>query len=107
MNDNEQSNGDEQNSSTTNEGAGAAAEVKPPKKAKAAKIGKVEPEQKGGESTANEGADSGKYVLLKNHGLLLNGRTHKFYGAGTEFDTVADAKLIAALINSGAKIEQQ
>jgi hypothetical protein len=45
-----------------------------------------------------------KLKLQKNHGLIINGRANSFYAAGTEFDPVADAHIIFALVKSGALI---
>ncbi|MDE1139967.1 MAG: hypothetical protein PW999_09990 [Paraburkholderia tropica] len=51
-------------------------------------------------------AQPAKFVLKKNHGVLTMGRASQFYAAGTEFDSEADANLIAQLIQSGAILEQ-
>lgn len=45
------------------------------------------------------------FVLAKNHGLVVDGRTCQFYSAGTEFDPETDAKTIAALVQAGAIFE--
>ncbi len=47
------------------------------------------------------------FVLIKNHGLILHGRESQYFPAGTEFDPIADAKLIAALAKSGAQLEER
>lgn len=46
-----------------------------------------------------------RFVLAKNHGLIVDGRTCQFYAAGTEFDPESDAKTIAALVQAGAIFE--
>jgi hypothetical protein len=46
-----------------------------------------------------------RFVLKKNHGLLLHGRSSQHYLAGTEFDPVKDAALISQLAQSGAIFE--
>lgn len=48
----------------------------------------------------------GLFVLKKNHGLTLQGRTHKFYEAGTTFDPAKDGELISQLIQSGAALDE-
>ncbi|MEX3933278.1 hypothetical protein AB4Y32_15995 [Paraburkholderia phymatum] len=45
------------------------------------------------------------FVLKKNHGLIVDGKTNQFFAAGTEFDPETDAKLIFALVQSGAVFE--
>jgi hypothetical protein len=53
-----------------------------------------------------EGATPGLFVLKKNHGLTFNGRTNKFFAAGTTFDPAKDGVLISQLVRSGARIEE-
>ena len=48
-----------------------------------------------------------KFVLLKNHGLSPDGKTHQFFQAGTEFDPTKDKALIAKLAQAGAKLEEK
>jgi len=57
-------------------------------------------------TTDTAAAASGKFRLLKNHGLASHGKASEFYCADTEFDAVEDAELIAELVRSGAHIEQ-
>jgi hypothetical protein len=47
-----------------------------------------------------------KLKLRKNHGKTSHGRDCKFYVAGTEFDRVEDAELIASLVQSGAQLDE-
>lgn len=46
-----------------------------------------------------------RFVLKKNHGLVIAGKSHAFYPAGTEFDPESDAALISRLVQSGALFE--
>lgn len=48
---------------------------------------------------------SERFVLKKNHGLIVAGRACQFFEAGTEFDPATDAKTIAALVQAGAIFE--
>lgn len=50
-------------------------------------------------------ADDKKVTLLKNHGLTIDGRACEFYEADTSFDAQEDAELIAALVQSGARLD--
>lgn len=47
-----------------------------------------------------------KFMLMKNHGVIIDGKTNKLYEAGTEFDPESDSALISALIRSGAALEE-
>ena len=51
-----------------------------------------------------EGAPVGHFVLKKNHGLTLHGRSSKHYAAGTVFDPATDGELISQLVRGGAII---
>lgn len=46
-----------------------------------------------------------RFVLKKNHGLTILGKSHRHFTAGTEFDPATDADLILRLIQSGAIFE--
>ncbi|KVC81392.1 hypothetical protein [Burkholderia ubonensis] len=61
--------------------------------------------RKPNEAPVDEQKPSGKLVLKKNHGLLIAGKTHAFYPAGSEFDPETDAALIFQLVQSGAQFE--
>lgn len=59
------------------------------------------------DSKAEAQNDKPIFVLKKNHGLVVHGRSGQFFEAGTEFDPEADSELIAALSQSGAILEQK
>lgn len=44
--------------------------------------------------------------LRKNHGTTRNGRICAFYEAGSQFDPIDDAELIATLVQSGAQLDE-
>lgn len=46
-----------------------------------------------------------RFVLARNHGLVVVGRACQFYPAGTELDAEKDAELISLLVKSGAQFE--
>ncbi|SDR37600.1 hypothetical protein SAMN05443245_5243 [Paraburkholderia fungorum] len=46
-----------------------------------------------------------RFVLKKNHGLLLQGRSSQHFSAGTEFDPIKDRELVSQLFQSGAIFE--
>lgn len=45
-----------------------------------------------------------RFVLAKNHGMIIDGRSH-FFPGGTEFDPASDGALISALHRTGATFE--
>lgn len=67
---------------------------------------KTAPKSKASQDTAEQVATPGKFVLKRNHGMVINGRASAFYEAGREFHPVDDAEIIARLSSSGAILEQ-
>ncbi|HEX8894462.1 MAG TPA: hypothetical protein VF783_14120 [Terriglobales bacterium] len=61
--------------------------------------------RKPNEMPVEEQKPSGKFVLKKNHGMVIAGKSHAFYPAGTELDPATDAALIFQLVQSGAQFE--
>jgi|SRR6185437_7684966 len=53
-----------------------------------------------------EAAIPKKFKLLKNHGLVANGKTSTFYEAGTVFDSIEHRDLIGTLVRDGAEVEE-
>jgi|GEM_PF-5015994 len=53
-----------------------------------------------------EASPRSKLKLRKNHGKTNDGRVCDFYEAGTEFDLVEDAELIASLVQSGGQLDE-
>lgn len=60
---------------------------------------------------ATQSVQAGKTLKLrKNHGMIhgknRQGRICAFYEAGSQFDAVDDAELIAMLVQSGAELDE-
>jgi hypothetical protein len=54
--------------------------------------------------TKAEDAQPKSFVLARNHGMVIDGRS-RFYSAGLSLDPEKDSALISTLVRSGATFE--
>jgi hypothetical protein len=59
------------------------------------------------EASALAESNPATFVLKKNHGMIHDGKHHKFHSEGEVFHVGKDDKLIHALMQSGAILERE